>query len=152
MTANSKRLTLPERSASRLLDGRGDTPTDRIFRALPTLLEPGDLLVFNDTRVIKARLFGSKPTGGQLELLVERFGPVWKLCKEYGVTFDLECHPSERAMGDIESAGDYIRHMNKAGFEGTVGFNLDGSHMEWQNVSVIDFIREYPEYIQDSNA
>jgi sugar phosphate isomerase/epimerase len=82
-----------------------------------------------------------------LELLVERFGPVWKLCKEYGVTFDLECHPSERAMGDLASAGDYINHMNKAGFEGTVGFNLDGSHMEWQNVSVIQFIREFGEYI-----
>lgn len=82
-----------------------------------------------------------------LELLVERFGPVWKLCKQYGVTFDLECHPSERAMGDIESASDYINHMNKAGFEGTVGFNLDGSHMEWQNVSVIDFIREFKDYI-----
>ncbi len=82
-----------------------------------------------------------------LELLVERFGPVWKLCKEYGVTFDLECHPSERAMGDLESAGDYINHMNKAGFEGTVGFNLDGSHLEWQNVSVIEFIREFKESI-----
>lgn len=82
-----------------------------------------------------------------LELLVERFGPVWDLCKQYGVTFDLECHPSERAMGDIESAGDYIRHMSKAGYEGVVGFNLDGSHMEWQNVSVIQFIREFADYI-----
>jgi sugar phosphate isomerase/epimerase len=82
-----------------------------------------------------------------LELLAERFGPVWKLCKEYGVTYDLECHPSERAMGDIESASDYIQYMNKVGFEGTVGFNLDGSHMEWQNVSVIQFIREFKDYI-----
>jgi sugar phosphate isomerase/epimerase len=82
-----------------------------------------------------------------LELLVERFGPVWNECKKYGITFDLECHPSERAMGDIESASDYINHMVKAGFEGVVGFNLDGSHMEWQNVSVIQFIREFPEFI-----
>lgn len=82
-----------------------------------------------------------------LELLVERFGPIWKLCKQYGITFDLECHPSERAMGDIESASDYINHMNKAGFEGVVGFNLDGSHMEWQNVSVVEFIREFKDYI-----
>ena len=82
-----------------------------------------------------------------LELIAERFGPVWKLCKQYGVTFDLECHPSERAMGDLESAADYIQHMNKAGFEGTVGFNLDGSHLEWQNVSVIQFIREFGPYI-----
>jgi S-adenosylmethionine:tRNA ribosyltransferase-isomerase len=61
-----------ERSASRLLDGTGPEPTDRIFRDLPRLLEAGDLLVFNDTKVLKARLFGEKPTGGKLELLVER--------------------------------------------------------------------------------
>ena len=61
-----------ERSASRLLDGRGRLPLDRSFRDLPALLDPGDLLVFNDTRVIKARLFGEKPTGGAVEALVER--------------------------------------------------------------------------------
>jgi S-adenosylmethionine:tRNA ribosyltransferase-isomerase len=61
-----------ERSASRLLDGTGPTPVDRVFRDLPSLLQPGDLLVFNDTQVVKARLFGEKPTGGRLELLVER--------------------------------------------------------------------------------
>lgn len=61
-----------ERSASRLLDGTGPAPVDRIFNQLPSLLRPGDLLVFNDTRVVKARLFGEKPTGGKLELLVER--------------------------------------------------------------------------------
>ncbi len=61
-----------ERSASRLLDGTGATPVDRAFRDLPGLLQPGDLLVFNDTQVVKARLFGEKPTGGKLELLVER--------------------------------------------------------------------------------
>lgn len=61
-----------ERSGSRLLDGTGDAPVDRIFRELPNLLRPGDLLVFNDTQVVKARLFGEKPTGGKLELLVER--------------------------------------------------------------------------------
>ena len=82
-----------------------------------------------------------------LELLVERFKPFLDLCKQLGVTFDLECHPSERAMGDLESAGDYINHMNKAGYEGTVGFNLDGSHLEWQNVCVIQFIREFHNYI-----
>jgi S-adenosylmethionine:tRNA ribosyltransferase-isomerase len=61
-----------ERSAARLLDGTGDTPVDRSFKDLPALLKAGDLLVFNDTRVVKARLFGEKPTGGKLELLVER--------------------------------------------------------------------------------
>jgi len=61
-----------ERSASRLLDGTGTSPIDRIFRELPRLLAPGDLLVFNDTKVVKARLFGEKPTGGKVELLIER--------------------------------------------------------------------------------
>jgi sugar phosphate isomerase/epimerase len=82
-----------------------------------------------------------------LELLVERFAPVLDLCKQYGVTFDLECHPSERAMGDLESAGDYINFMCQAGYEGVAGFNLDGSHLEWQNVSVVQFIREFGNYI-----
>ena len=62
----------PERSGSRLLDGTQATPVDRIFRELPGLLKAGDLLVFNDTKVVKARIFGAKPTGGKLELLIER--------------------------------------------------------------------------------
>lgn len=61
-----------ERAGSRLLDGTQDAPVDRRFRDLPTLLREGDLLVFNDTQVVKARLFGEKPTGGKLELLIER--------------------------------------------------------------------------------
>ncbi len=64
-----------ERSGSRLLDGTGAAPVDRIFRDLPSLLDPGDLLVFNDTRVIKARLLGIKATGGHVEALVERVLP-----------------------------------------------------------------------------
>ena len=64
-----------ERSASRLLDGRGATPVDRVFRDLPSLLQPGDLLVFNNTRVIKARLYGAKQSGGAVEALVERVLP-----------------------------------------------------------------------------
>ena len=61
-----------ERSASRLLDGRGSAITDRRFAELPDLLQPGDLLVFNDTQVVKARMFGQKASGGRLELLIER--------------------------------------------------------------------------------
>lgn len=91
-----------ERSASRLLDGSGPTPVDRVFRDLPKLMRAGDLLVFNDTQVVKARLFGRKSsppsarsrrspqgaplglgrpgaeepaTGGKLELLIERVLP-----------------------------------------------------------------------------
>lgn len=61
-----------ERSASRLLDGRHAEFANRTFKDLPSLLKAGDLLVFNDTQVVKARLFGEKPTGGKLELLIER--------------------------------------------------------------------------------
>ncbi|MFC5497072.1 tRNA preQ1(34) S-adenosylmethionine ribosyltransferase-isomerase QueA [Caenimonas terrae] len=61
-----------ERAGSRLLDGTGAGPVDRQFRDLPALLRAGDLMVFNDTQVVKARLFGEKPTGGKLELLIER--------------------------------------------------------------------------------
>jgi S-adenosylmethionine:tRNA ribosyltransferase-isomerase len=64
---------LPERSASRLLHlhGAGQL-TDRRFADLAGLLEAGDLLVMNDTRVLKARFFGVKETGGKVEVLVER--------------------------------------------------------------------------------
>ena len=68
------RYPLSERSASRLLclDGLSGQLDHRQFRDLPGLLQPGDLLVFNNTRVIPARLFGRKETGGQVEVLVER--------------------------------------------------------------------------------
>jgi S-adenosylmethionine:tRNA ribosyltransferase-isomerase len=61
------------RRASRLLhiNAQG-TRTDLAFTDLPSLLRPNDLLVFNDTRVIKARLFGQKATGGKVEVLIER--------------------------------------------------------------------------------
>ena len=65
---------LARRSASRLLViPPAPAPfADHVFHELPALLAPGDLLVFNDTRVIPARLFGSKQTGGRVEILVER--------------------------------------------------------------------------------
>lgn len=65
-------LPLPERSGSRLLHVAGDTLIDRAFADIVGLLEPGDLLVLNDTRVLKARFFGIKETGGKVEVLVER--------------------------------------------------------------------------------
>ena len=68
---------LPERSASRLLcvPPAPEVFSDRHVRDLPELLQPGDLLVFNDTRVIPARLFGTKTTGGRIEILIERLLP-----------------------------------------------------------------------------
>lgn len=60
------------RSASRLLCLAHDRISDHAFRELPALLDPGTVLVFNDTRVIKARLLGEKNTGGRVEVLIER--------------------------------------------------------------------------------
>ncbi len=61
-----------ERSGSRLLHVRGRRLFDRKFADLPGLFRAGDLLVFNDTRVIKARFLGRKESGGQVEVLLER--------------------------------------------------------------------------------
>jgi S-adenosylmethionine:tRNA ribosyltransferase-isomerase len=67
---------LPDRAGSRLLAVRSDRLEDLQFRDLPGLLRPGDLLVFNDTRVIHARLHGEKESGGRVEVLIERpLGP-----------------------------------------------------------------------------
>ena len=68
---------LPERSASRLLVVPPDDAPfeDRGIRDLPSLLREGDLMILNDTRVIPARLFGNKATGGRVEILIERLLP-----------------------------------------------------------------------------
>src|SRR5262245_42181355 len=65
---------LEERTSSRLLvlDRDSGQIDDRRFADLPELLAPSDLLVLNDTRVLPARLLGTKPTGGRVELLLER--------------------------------------------------------------------------------
>ena len=65
-------VPLASRSASRLLQVNQDDCTDRSFTDLPNLLQAGDLLVLNNTRVLKARFFGVKETGGKVEILVER--------------------------------------------------------------------------------
>ena len=93
----------PERSGSRLLDSTVTPPLDRIFRELPTLLRAGDLLVFNDTKVVNARLFGEKSTGGKVELLVERalggnqVAAHMRVSKkpEVGATLKLVCAPGK---------------------------------------------------------
>ncbi|MFJ1212355.1 tRNA preQ1(34) S-adenosylmethionine ribosyltransferase-isomerase QueA [Burkholderia pyrrocinia] len=67
---------LPDRTASRLLEvDRTVEPArlvDRRFAELPSCITPGDLLVFNDTKVLKARFFGQKASGGKIEVLIER--------------------------------------------------------------------------------
>ncbi|HVE49106.1 MAG TPA: tRNA preQ1(34) S-adenosylmethionine ribosyltransferase-isomerase QueA [Casimicrobiaceae bacterium] len=60
------------RSASRMLDVDGARLVDRTFAELSTLLDANDVAVFNDTRVIRARILGKKPTRGRVEMLIER--------------------------------------------------------------------------------
>ncbi|HET9031831.1 MAG TPA: tRNA preQ1(34) S-adenosylmethionine ribosyltransferase-isomerase QueA [Dokdonella sp.] len=79
---------LAERSASRLLvlDAERKSMTDRQFRELPDLLKAGDLLVYNDTRVLPARLFGRKQTGGAVEILIERVTGSHEATAQLGVS------------------------------------------------------------------
>ena len=100
---------LPERSASRLLlVPPGDAAfSDMGVRDLPSLLQPGDLLVFNDTRVIPARLFGNKATGGRVEILIERLLPGNEARAQMG--FSKPPRPGSRialdAGGEVEVLG-----------------------------------------------
>ena len=79
---------LAERSASRmlLLDVAGNARQDRMFRDLPDFLQPGDLLVFNDTRVLPARLYGRKESGGAVEILIERVTGAHEATVQLGVS------------------------------------------------------------------
>lgn len=93
---------LPERSASRLLtlDGATGAVGHRQFRDLPALLAPGDLLVFNDTRVLPARLWGRKESGGRVEILLER------LTGERSAAVHLRASKSPRPGVRIELCAD----------------------------------------------
>jgi S-adenosylmethionine:tRNA ribosyltransferase-isomerase len=79
---------LSQRSASRLLllDVPVRTWQDRMFRELPSFLRKGDLLVFNDTRVLPARLYGHKPSGGAVEILIERVTGTHEAIVQLGVS------------------------------------------------------------------
>lgn len=86
------RHPLDERSGSRLLHVANDVICDRQFTDLVTLLSAGDLLVLNDTKVMKARLHGQKATGGAVEVLVERLLP------------DEDTQPPHRALCHVRSS------------------------------------------------
>lgn len=81
-------VPLPERSASRMLvlDVAAQSRQDRMFRELPEILRPGDLLVFNDTRVLPARLYGRKESGGAVEILIERVTGAHEATVQLGVS------------------------------------------------------------------
>jgi len=81
-------VPLPQRSASRmlLLDVAAQSRQDRMFAELPEILRPGDLLVFNDTRVLPARLYGRKESGGAVEILLERITGAHEAIVQLGVS------------------------------------------------------------------
>jgi S-adenosylmethionine:tRNA ribosyltransferase-isomerase len=102
---------LAERSASRLLvlNGRTGAFADRSVRDLPQLLEPGDLLVFNDTRVVAARLMGMKPTGGRVEIFLER--PL----EGNQALVQLKASKAFREELEIATAGGAVRIVTRSG-------------------------------------
>ena len=134
---------LAERSASRLLalDGRRGSHQDLMMRDLPRLLRPGDLLVFNDTRVVAARLLGTKQTGGRVELLLERA---------------LECHQALVQLKDskavrpgmtITTAGGDAQILERCGELWRVEFASNPTEFfeEWGVVPLPPYIKRAPE-------
>ena len=96
-----------DRSASRLLtlSGNSGEYRDETFTDLINHVEPGDLLVFNNTRVIPARMFGQKASGGKLEVLVER------LLDERRVLAHIRCSKSPKAGSEILLEGKVTATM-----------------------------------------
>lgn len=102
---------LAERAASRLLvlDGRSGAYVDRTMRELPELLAPGDLLVFNDTRVVPARLIGFKPSGGRVEIFLER------ALEARRALVQLRASKPIREEAEIATQGGSVRVVERSG-------------------------------------
>jgi S-adenosylmethionine:tRNA ribosyltransferase-isomerase len=103
---------LPQRSASRLLvaDAPHGALSDRTFNDLPQLLQPGDLLVFNDTRVLPARLFGHKQSGGAVEIMLERITGTHTASAQLGVSKK----PREGSIVELDD-GTQVRVLGREG-------------------------------------
>lgn len=136
---------LAERSASRLLhlDGMNGTLADRAFRDLPGLLAPGDLLVFNDTRVVPARLHGRKETGGAVEFLIERI-----LDEHTALVHARASKPWREGMRALFADGVEARVLGREGDLLKVGF---------PGVKLLDFLYAHghvplPPYISRDDA
>jgi len=100
---------LAQRSASRLLCVEQEALSDRRFADLPELLRAGDLLVFNDTRVIPARMYGRKETGGRVEILIER------LLSERRALAHVRASKSPRAGTFIDVGDQRLRVLGRQG-------------------------------------
>ena len=119
---------LPERSASRLLvvPPAAAPLQDRGVRDLPDLLRAGDLLVFNDTRLIPARLFGQKDTGGRVDILIERLLPGSEARAQIGASKSPK--PGSRIALD---AGGYAAVMGREGEFYRLRFHVDRPLESW---------------------
>ena len=119
---------LPERSASRLLvvPPQGAAFVDQQVRDLVQWLRPGDLLVFNDTRVIPARVFGQKETGGRGEILIERLLP--DNCARAQVGASKSPKPGSRIALD---AGGELEVLGRDGEFYQLRFHVDGALESW---------------------
>ncbi len=146
---------LAERSASRLLVLEANAPDvsapsegtdsggirDTTIRALPRLLRPGDLLVFNDTRVIAARLVGTKPSGGRVEIFLER------VIAARQALVQLRASKPIREGLEVRTAGGVVRVRGREGDLWRVEF--DGDALEfferWGSVPLPPYIHRAPD-------
>jgi S-adenosylmethionine:tRNA ribosyltransferase-isomerase len=121
-----------QRSASRLLymSAKAGQLDDKLFIDLPDFLSSGDLLVFNDTRVIKARLFGQKTTGGAVELLVER------VLDAHHVMAHIRASRAPRLGAKLKLADAFEVEI--------IGREDDLFHVKFlSNVAVLDLLEQY---------
>jgi S-adenosylmethionine:tRNA ribosyltransferase-isomerase len=123
---------LSERSASRLLVvPPAPAPfEDRGVRDLPRLLREGDLLVFNDTRVIQARVFGHKQSGGKVEILVERLLPGNEARVQLGAS-----KPSRAGTRIVLDGGGEAEVLGREGEFYRLRFHVAGALDEWLQVA-----------------
>lgn len=118
---------LGERSASRLLVVQPEGELhDRVFRDLPALLRAGDLLVFNDTRVIPARLFGRKDTGGRVEIMIERLLGAQRARVQLGVSKT----PKEGGVIHLDAGGTAVVAAREKSFF-VLDFHIDQPLEAW---------------------
>lgn len=99
------------RSAARLLCVQPEGFADRTMRDFPSQLAPGDLLVFNDTRVIPARLYGRKDSGGRVEIMVERLLGGAELLAMLRASKT----PRAGSLIDVDGAGSALQVLGRQG-------------------------------------
>ncbi|MCX2981804.1 tRNA preQ1(34) S-adenosylmethionine ribosyltransferase-isomerase QueA [Halieaceae bacterium IMCC14734] len=140
---------LPQRTGSRLLclDGRDGSTEHRQFVDLQDILQPGDLLVFNNTRVIPARLWGQKTSGGQAEVLVER------MLSDTEMLAHVRCSKSPRAGTELLLRAQQEPGATRARLL-VLGRQGELFHLQLQEqASLLDMLREIghmplPPYIE----